>query len=396
MSQDLNKSLIQAAEGGDLTTVQAMLAQGADPNAMGPLSAALHCAAFEGHLEIVTTLLQGGSNPNLADIKGLYPLQLAASKGRMAIAQALIAAGADLEARTRHGGTALHVAAASDFPDMVQLLLAAGAAIEARDAGGNTPLATACGLGAKPSFDVLRKAGADMRTLSDGQETLLIKAARGLRSLRVKKWFGQDTTQDVPVTYTLRNGVLTATQNGVEQSLNLEAERFVASQPWGPKGHLAYLNAIEIVRFLLAAGFDPNARDADGHTALSLICHVGEAALIELLFAAGAQPEIQHGEGFQPIHLVAGSERLDGLQRFLAMAPTADVNARDAYGWTPLHWLADMGGDVKMAHLLLQRQADPVAKSTRARGADMPAGMTPADVAAHWGDAAMAAALQVG
>lgn len=54
MSQDLNKSLIQAAEGGDLTTVQAMLAQGADPNAMGPLSAALHCAAFEGHLEIVT------------------------------------------------------------------------------------------------------------------------------------------------------------------------------------------------------------------------------------------------------------------------------------------------------------------------------------------------------
>jgi ankyrin repeat protein len=390
-----DKSLIIAAEGGDLSAVKAMLAQGADPNAMGPLSAALHCAAFEGHLEVVKYLLQYKADPDLTDTRGFHALQLAASKGRDAVAQALIAGGAGLEARTKHGGTALHVAVASNFPSMVQLLLDAGADKEARDAGGNTPLGTACGLGRKAIFDLLRAAAANMDVMSDVKETLLIKVARGIRGLRVKSWFSQGEIEGEAVSYALKTGVLRLTKGGVTTVLDRETERFVASQPWGPTAHVAYLDACDIVGDLLAAGFDPNAQDADGHTGFSLICHAGIGLLIEDMDSAGAKAAITHDEGFQPIHLVAGSERLDGLESFLSCVPDVDANVRDAYGWTPLHWLADMGGDVKMALLLLKAGADKNALSTKLRGADMPAGMTPADVAAHWGDAAMADALKV-
>jgi ankyrin repeat protein len=393
MSQDLTQPLIQAAEGGDLPTVQALLALDADPNSMGPNSGALHCAAFGGFVEVVQALLAAGADPNLADVKGFYPLQLAASKSHLAVMKVLILAKANLEAKTQHGGTALHVAAASDFPDAVRMLLEVNADIEARDAGGNTPIATACGLGAKAAFEALKKGGANKFALSDAGETMLIKAARSLRTLRVKNWSSTGQIQGDPVTYQLKNGVFTCTRAGTTQILDHDEQRQIASLPWGPAAHLAYLNAVELVPLLLDWGFKPNDKDALGNTAFSLTCHSGNGYLIELMLKAGAKTTLEHEEGFQPIHLVAGSERIDGLRSFLSKVHGLDANVADKYGWTPLHWLADMGGDVQMVKLLMKRGADKRAKSTLTRGANMPAGMTPEDVARHWRDTEMAEAL---
>jgi ankyrin repeat protein len=388
--QDLNRTLIVAAEGGDLPTVQSMLAAGADPNAMGPNSGALHCAAFGGYLDIVNVLLAGGADPNLADVKGLYPLQLAASKGHLRVMKALILADANLEAKTKAGGTALHVAAASDFPDAVALLLEVGADIEARDAGGNTPLATACSLGRKRVFELLRKEGTSLATLSNGMETLLIKTARGLRSLRVKGWF----TSDGDIRYDIRNGFVGQTKGNMTSAVALADQRRLAKDVWEQTEHLYYLDACDLVDVLLGAGIDVNAVDEEGHTALSLACHAGESRVIETLLQAGASAKIKHGQGFTPLHMVAGSARLDGLETYLRLVPDADVMALDQYGWTPLHWLADIGGDIKMVELLLAKGADRSTKTTMLRGANMPAGMTAADVARHWRDAEMAAALE--
>ncbi len=393
--QSPEKSLIIAAESGDTATVAQMLAAGADPNAMGPQSGSLHVAAFGDHLAIVKLLLANGGNPNLPDVRGFYPLQLAASKGRAQVAAALIAAGADLEAKTKHGGTALHVAAASNFPAVVALLLDAGAEIEARDAGGNTALATACGLGSLAAFEELENAGANMKTLSDGEETLLIKVARGIKVLRVKSWFSQASIDGVPVQYAIKNGIFTSTQNGVTKELSEQEQRDCASQDWGPKGHLAYLNAIVLGQRLIAEKFSPNDADASGHTAFSLACHAGVGILIHDMIKAGAVDHITHEEGFQPIHLVAGSGSLSGLWAYVNYTDALKVNAVDAYGWTPLHWLADIGGDRAMATLLLEAGADKAAKSTKVRGGDMPIGITPTEVAAHWGDAEMAEALKI-
>ncbi|MBL0016800.1 MAG: ankyrin repeat domain-containing protein [Bacteroidetes bacterium] len=394
MSQDFTQPLIQAAEGGDLPTVQALLALDADPNSMGPNSGALHCAAFGGFVEVVQALLAAGADPNLADVKGFYPLQLAASKSHLPVMKVLILAKANLEAKTPHGGTALHVAAASNFPDAVRMLLEVNADIEARDAGGNTPLATTCGLGALEAFEVLKKAGANKYALSDAKETLLIKAARSLRTLRVKNWSSEGTILGKPVSYLLQNGMFTFIQDGKSEFLDLNEQAQIAAQPWGPKAHLAYVNAVKLVQILLEWGFKPNEKDVDGNTAFSLTCHSGNGYLIEMMLKAGAKTTLDHEEGFQPIHLVSGSERIDGLRSFLSKVHGLDANVPDKYGWTPLHWLADMGGDVQMVKLLMKRGADKRVKTTLARGANMPAGLTPEDVARHWRDTEMAEALK--
>lgn len=393
MLDTLDKSLVVAAEGGDLPAVQTMLSLGANPNAMGPNSGALHTAAFGGHLAVVKALLTAGADPNHADPKGLYPLQLAASKGHLDTMKALILANANLEAKTPHGGTAMHVAAASDFPDAVRMLLEVGADLEARDAGGNTPIATACSLGRLRVYELLKASGANLGTRSNAQETLPIKVARGLRLHRLKKWAFTDTSENRQLG--ILNGFFFQVVDGQKRELPLHEQRRLVSQHESLRIHGDYLLACDLLLRLLADGLRFDLDDQEGHTAFSLVCHAGESRLIAKLVEAGVSTDIRHEQGFLPIHLVAGSSRLDGLRTFLSVLNVVDVNAKDDYGWTPLHWLADVGGDLEMAAILLQHGADPSIRSLQPRGNYLAAGMLPMEVAHHWKDDKMAERLSV-
>ena len=62
-----------------------------------------------------------------------------------------------------------------------------------------------------------------------------------------------------------------------------------------------------------------------------------------------------------------------------------DINQPDLYGWTPLHYLADMGGHIRMAELLFEKGADKTIKSTNNRGIGEEQ-VTASEVAYHWGD----------
>jgi ankyrin repeat protein len=97
-------------------------------------------------------------------------------------------------------------------------------------------------------------------------------------------------------------------------------------------------------------------------------------------------------DGAIPLHLAAGSKRPDGLALLLSAAPDL-VNTRDEFGWTPLHYLCDVGGPARMFELLLGAGADPRIESTQLRGGQLPAGSTPLDVARHWNDADAIAGL---
>ena len=128
--------LMYAADFGDLETVKALVAAGADindgrPNGVGPLS-----WATNGPNNVLVWLLEHKANPNpgrrtpnkTPGTDGMTPLMEAAVFGATDNATALLEWGADVNAKSERG-TPLMWAAGSDRagPDMIRLLLDRGA-----------------------------------------------------------------------------------------------------------------------------------------------------------------------------------------------------------------------------------------------------------------------------
>ena len=165
-------ALITAARNGDLRTVQALVANGANVNARtsfgySALSGAatkghtevvrflldkgvsvnerlrggtnaLGEASFWGHLGTVRLLLARGANPNMQKDNGYTPLISAAMNGHLPIVKLLIERGADVNARSQTGSTALHAAAVPGQTAVIDLLLKHGADPDIRNQGGYT------------------------------------------------------------------------------------------------------------------------------------------------------------------------------------------------------------------------------------------------------------------
>lgn len=401
MSDQLNEQFLVASEAGDLDQVKSSLSNGVDINIIGAETGALHLAAFNGHKSVVDFLLKKGADANLKDLRGFYPLHLAVSRGHVGIAKRLLKAGAQIEAKTEAGGTPLHVAAASGFPKVITALLKAGAQIEAQDTNGLTILAAAASLGQTAVVKNLLKAGAIVNTVDVGGDTPLIKAIRFLYQSRIDNWSTVGTNEGKEVMYEVKKGCFrydddyNASNKGkLGRILPLKEQRQCANLDWGPSMHLNYLDALDTIKVLLKEGADVTAKNNHGQTPMSLACHTGEAKVIEQLKKRGASFKNRDYRAATPLHLVAGSGRLDGLEMFLKLGKTRDINAEDDYGWTPLHYLADIGGPTEMAQLLLKRGADVEAKSTQGRGADLPVGITPLGVANRWQDVELAAVFK--
>lgn len=86
------------------------------------------------------------------------------------------------------------------------------------------------------------------------------------------------------------------------------------------------IDRTEVVRLLLEAGADPNARDKDGYTPLILCRHDTAAAL--LLLKAGANPNAHTLKGVTAL----SNTYLDEMKRLLqehGAVPSADSKADD-------------------------------------------------------------------
>ena len=144
-AETLGDVAFQAAQGGELGDVLALLEQGVSPDApdRNGFTALTRAAQFD-HLELVRVLLAAGADPNIANKWGLTPLMIAKCA---VVAEALLAAGAAVNAVTladgggaRQGKTALMKAVGDGHLPVVRVLLAHGADLEMRDAEGRNAL----------------------------------------------------------------------------------------------------------------------------------------------------------------------------------------------------------------------------------------------------------------
>ncbi len=147
----------EAAQDGDLDTLQRLLDEGADVNAPDVAGTPLHWGLFSRNPDVLRLLLDRGADPNLEGSLGT-PLKSATLQGDVQVVRWLLDAGADPNRGRR--GLALHVAARYGRLDLVALLLERGADIEARSPEGHTALHEASHQGQIEAVRLLLEHGA--------------------------------------------------------------------------------------------------------------------------------------------------------------------------------------------------------------------------------------------
>jgi Ankyrin repeats (3 copies)/Ankyrin repeats (many copies) len=124
----------------------------------------MHIAAFEGHADILSLLLEHGAD---TDGRGIYestPLYRAAEKGKLEAGQYLLDRGADINAGSVTDQTPLFRAVFYCHVEFARMLLERGASVGIPDDSGRTPLHWAVAKGNILAMQLLLEYGADVNT----------------------------------------------------------------------------------------------------------------------------------------------------------------------------------------------------------------------------------------
>jgi cytohesin len=315
--ENLVNIFCKAARGGDLSTINMLLAAGIPVDARDSEGCtAFFRAAANGRLNVVERLLQAGANRNERNgLHGLTALQIAEQVGRRELVKFLLKseadktatskspvipaaalrtvllgtaidkklldsaavgnvqevlnaldAGAELDTVDGKGMTALHYAAFNNRADVVKILLAAGADPNAKNEDGNTPLHYAA---IQASY-----------TPEENEQIieLLLKAGAHLNA-------GTSRQGTTPLHYAAAHNRPHVVRALLQAGADVNRENHCGT----PLHIAAHYGHVDIVTSLLRAGAHKDTVAKDGSTPLSIAQTKGHAAIALLLKLAGAK-----------------------------------------------------------------------------------------------------------
>ena len=137
------QEMAKAVREQDVANIRFFASIGADLNAKDSVEITLLMnAANDGRISSAEALLEAGADPNvIGSPSGWTAMHYAAYRGNTGMAELLLKHNADTEIRSRLGGdTVLHTAAFNGTLELVKTLVEAGADIMAKDDRGNTAM----------------------------------------------------------------------------------------------------------------------------------------------------------------------------------------------------------------------------------------------------------------
>jgi ankyrin repeat protein len=363
---DGTTALHWAVHRGDLEAAEALLAAGADANAVNRYGVRpAYLAAENGDAAMMRALLEARADPGAVFAEGETLLMTAARTGDVATIDTLVAAGADVDAIEARGGqTALMLAAAENNAAAIAALLEAGAERDAVEATGElTALAFAVRAGAVAATKELLDAGANpSATLPDGTSMVVLAVLnQSYEAASALLDHGADPNAAVEGWTALHQ---IARVRRWTRGFNLP----------GPE-HRDQLSSLELVRKLAARGADVNARQTGerdgGTTPFLLATRALDLAYMRTLLDVGADPTLKADDGTTAVMLAAGVGQGQGsagaapggveealavleLTLELGAGTVNDVNSRNE---TTLHGAMYRGGSIALIDFLVARGA---------------------------------------
>jgi len=343
--------LMAAARAGAPSVVHLLLNAGADVNAKEDVAGetALMWAALENHGEVIKLLVSNGADVNARSNQTTFPrlrfgdgivarqmvlprgrwtpLMYAARQNAIDAARALAEAGADLNLTDPDGTTALVFAIINGHFDLARMLVEKGANPNVADSQGMAALYAAVDMSTLD--ETVGRPNAKPHARIDAAELVRIMLARGA---------DPNLTLKAPVLERIHNDGDTNLGDGATPLMRAAKDADVT-----------------VMRLLLGAGADVNARTKVGKTPLMFAAsrlggfrgtpnrgtEQDALSAIALCLELGAMIDATDQNGQTALHLsVAQAE--DSIVRLLA-DKGANLQARDAQGRTPLD-LATAGG----------------------------------------------------
>lgn len=299
------EQLLPLFERGETTRILELLA--ADPqllnadlgNGMTPL----HYGVYYGNIPIVDYVLDRGVDPNLKDSRGLPPVWFSISGSRPAMLRKLIALGVDLSARNADGEDLLLRAARGSNVEVVAILLEHGFKVDGADPRGHTPLASAASAGVLDIVRLLVSKGADPKTDPSPGLSLLHRAVFNGRAdiihYLLDNGFDVNVRGEMDGATPLLLAVDFDNPEGA-RALALRGADVNAADTHGrtPLRIAVQKDRRDLIDLFLAKGADVNAADArTGKTALHEATLRGRSAVAEALLAHGARKDAKDGNG---------------------------------------------------------------------------------------------------
>ncbi|ALN88283.1 ankyrin repeat domain-containing protein [Lysobacter capsici] len=351
----------------------------------GQRRSALHAASFAGHLDIVTALLAAGADANAIDRLQRTPLLEAARGGRAAVLERLLehlpqGGAAEAKALDADGASALILACQAETasPPLVVRLLDLGIDPELRDRQGKRAVDRAAEAGRWSLVAALDRAyplptavsGEGDSDAPDGERVIVDRMPAAL----------------------LRDGLRDGRASELTGLAKLLSPAELGAQLFEEDGHVPTAERID---WLLGQGADANVYDAHGDTVLFALLGQAPASLpaLQALLRHGVSPAGRGGLGRFLATCSAGDQAARGLEQFALdllergadafsrtpagdpplaiavrlgwsrllerlLAAGVDLNTRDSHGMSALHLAAALGRD-GMLKRLVAHGADP-------------------------------------